>query len=76
MLRVEQLLVPHGELAVPPTSVRFALVLTSLQQRLHLGRHPAHQGKVVHAQPVVTKDEVHVATHVKLHKGRFFIKVA
>ena len=45
MFRVEQHLVPHSELDVPPMSVQllFALVLTSLQQRACLGRHPAHQ---------------------------------
>ena len=49
MFRVEQQLVPHGELDVPPTSVQqyvaatVALVLTSLQQRAHLCSHPAHQ---------------------------------
>ena len=45
MFRVEQPLVPHGELDVPPMSVElpFALVLTSLQLLAHLGHHPAHQ---------------------------------
>ena len=45
MFRVEQHLVPHGELDVPPMIVqlRFALVLTSLQAAATLGRHPANQ---------------------------------
>ena len=45
MFRIEQYLVPNGELDDPPMSVQlgFALVLTCLQQRAHLGRNPAHQ---------------------------------
>ena len=45
MFRVEQHLVPHGELDVQSMSIqlRFALVLTSQQQRAHLGRHLTHR---------------------------------
>ena len=43
MFRVEQHLVPYSELTPMSVQLRFALVLTSLQQRAYLGRHPAYQ---------------------------------
>ena len=45
MTRVEQHLVPHGELHVPPVGVELRLlpVLPLLQQRPHLRRDTPHQ---------------------------------